>query len=224
MKNYDENPSTARNPPVAADDGGAGAGQHAPQSRYFRAVVQAREPGQMEVLRWLASDDMYEMCYILHDRDLRETDADSEDTDENTDEVGKDGKILPHYHILFRAPKKCTARTMTKRFGGYVHFQIAQDPFDYSRYLTHECFRARKKFQYSRDDIQGDRVFYEEMLGESEENPTQVCKRWRAYIEMSKKDGAQDLSGALDCAIQYGDKRVIKSIMSHSYFFDKYFK
>ena len=81
-------------------------------------------------------------CLICMSYTRAETDADSEDTDENTDE-GKDGKILPHYHILFRAPKKCTARTMTKRFGGYV--QIAQDPFDYARYLTHECFRARKK-------------------------------------------------------------------------------
>lgn len=216
--NKGENDEKTRNPPQTADSQTAGTddGTSKAQSRYFRAVVQERETGQMDVLRWLEKDGLYEVCFIRHDRDRRDADATDADDSDCCDD---DGRILPHYHIIIRVPKKCTASTMTKRFGGYVHFQRCSDPFDYAHYLTHEVFRARHKFQYSRDDVRGDMDFYHELLADYDSAFMNDLKVWREYV----KDAEGDAPRAFEQALQNGNKRLIKSIMSHSYFYNVYF-
>lgn len=186
-----------------------------PATRWFRAVVQADESGQMDVLRWLANDACYEVCYILHDKDVKQ--ADDEDEDETKGlEVGQ--AVKPHYHMIVRVPKKISAQTMTKRFGGYVHFQRCSDPFDYARYLTHEVFRARNKHRYSRDAVLGDLSFYAELLSESAQ-VTSCCNEWYEAL----KENDNDTKKAFAAVCRTGNTALIKSIMSHSYFYERFF-
>lgn len=215
-----------RDPPKTEDAGKSGDFGRTPSSRYFRFVVQQREPRQMDVLRWLESDECYDLVYILHDRDVRQNDnqgadtsQDDTDPDSKTDEIGDDGHIMPHYHGIVRTKKKVTSMTMTKRFGGYVHFQIAGDPFDYARYLTHECFRARNKHKYNRSEVKGNHDFYIELLNDSDLRAFECVSDWSALMAKNEHDHKK----ALTSAVKQGDKRLIKSIMSHSYFYKEFF-
>lgn len=218
-------PPQAEHSAAGAADSGSDAGR-TPSSRYFRIVVQDREPRQMDVFRWLIEDDAYETVYIRHDRDVRQTDNLGEDTsaedtdpDEKSEEVDEDGRILPHYHMIIRTKKKVTAKTMFKRFGGYVFFQLCGDPYDSARYLTHECFRARKKFKYPRSDVKGDMEFYHELLNDGDLRAFECVSDWASLMAENEHDHKR----ALSSAVQSGDKRLIKSIMSHGYFYKEFF-
>ena len=220
-----------REPPKAEESaaGAADSGDYAgrtPTSKYFRIVVQEREPRQMDVFRWLISDECYECAYIRHDRDVRQVDSHGENTapedtdpDEKSEEVDEDGRILPHYHVIIRTKKKVTAKTMFKRFGGYVFFQLCGDPFDSARYLTHECFRARFKFKYPRSDVKGNLDFYHELLNDADLRAFECVSDWLALMAESEHDHKK----ALASAVSQGDRRLVKSIMSHSYFYKEFF-
>lgn len=215
-----------RDPPEIEKADQSGDTGRTPSSRYFRFVIQQRESRQMDVLRWLESDECYDLVYILHDCDVRQNDnqgadssQDDTDPDSKTDEIDDDGRIKPHYHGIVRTKKKVTAMTMTKRFGGYVHFQIAGDPFDYARYLTHECFRARNKHKYRRSDVKGNHDFYIELLNDSDLRAFECVSDWASLMAENEHDHKK----ALASAVTQGDKRLIKSIMSHSYFYKEFF-
>lgn len=199
----------------------------------FVCEIRADYHDKMEVFRWLIDDDFFRVVYILHDKDT----FDDNDKDENgkilrsvpdTDEMREYqvGDIKPaHYHMMIFVPKKCTENTMTKRFGGYVHFSGCSDPFAYARYLTHETFESRHKTLYPRAFVLGDFEKYQELLGRDKD----VCvtaRRWIEYREQAKKDGAAPDrvdAEAAKAAIIAGDSALVASIMSHSYFYSKFF-
>lgn len=199
----------------------------------FVAEIRADYHDKMEVLRWLVDDDFFRVVYILHDRDIF-CDDDKEksgkilrpmpDTDEMKEFQVGDIKP-PHYHVMVFRPKKCTAATMAKQFGSYVHFEGCSDAFAYARYLTHETFDSRHKTQYPRSAVLGDVEKYNELLGRDND----VCvtaRRWLQYREQATQNGAAPDridAEAAKLAIIAGDSALVSSVMSHSYFYSKFF-
>ena len=188
-----------------------------PSTRFFRAVIQATFPEQMQVLDYLRIAQPFEFCYILHFLDTKHTSADDEQADcEIFDE--STALIKPHYHLICRVPKKITQDTMNKRFGNYVHFQRCTDPYNSALYLTHETFSARDKHKYSRDLVEGDLSFYHELLSDNL-NVQLHCEDW----EKTLSDCDYHLQLAFRAVVKSGNKGLIKSIMSHSYFYKSFF-
>lgn len=199
----------------------------------FVAEIRADYHEKMEVLRWLADDDFFRVVYILHDRDFF--------TDDDKDDSGKIFRSMPdtdekreyevgdtkpaHYHVMVFVPKKCTESTMGKRFGGYVHFDGCSDAFSYARYLTHETFDSKHKTQYPRSAVLGDVEKYQDLLGRDKD----VCataRRWLQYREQAIQNAsAPDRvdAEAAKLAIIAGDSALVASIMSHAYFYSKFF-
>lgn len=199
----------------------------------FVAEIRADYHDKMEVLRWLAEDDFYRVVYILHDRDIfydNDKDKDGKILRDMPDtDVKKEfqvGDIKPaHYHLIVFRPKKCTEATMDKQFGGYVHFEGCSDAFAYARYLTHETFDSKHKTQYPRSAVLGDVEKYQELLGRDKD----VCataRRWLQYREQAIQNAsAPDRvdAEAAKLAIIAGDSALVASIMSHAYFYSKFF-
>ena len=204
-----------------------------PAYKCFVAEIRADYHDKMEVLRWLVNDDFFRVIYILHDRDTF-FDSDKNAYGKilrsmpNTDEMKEFqvGDIKPaHYHVMVFRPQKCTESTMTKMFGGYVHFEGCSDAFAYCRYLTHETFDSKHKAQYPRSAVCGDVEKYNELLGRDND----VCvtaRRWLKYREQAIQNGsAPDRvdAEAAKLAIIAGDSALVSSVMSHSYFYSKFF-
>lgn len=198
----------ARNPPSKRPE----------QRTHFAAVFQLDEPQQMEVFRWLQSDDTYRVIWILHDRDY--------------DDEGNRKK--PHYHMIVKTPRKMQASTMFKRFGGYVYFEALGDPSEYARYLTHSTFESRNKTRYDAGKICGDIQMYNELRHAQEATPIEAVERWLGYkrsavnggfldelpAQMERNDIEREIDkSALRLALDAGDLQLVKSIMSHSYFY-----
>lgn len=204
-----------------------------PAYKFFRAVAFCDFPRQMDVFRWLINDDFYRVIYILHDRDIYDADdknADGKilhslpDTDEKQEfQVGD--KKPPHYHMIIEIPKKCTEGTMSDRFAAYLHFDGLSDRYASARYLTHETYKARHKAQYPRENVCGDLSLYADCMGED----VDVCataKRWMDYRQQAQSKGASPdnvNAEAAKLAIIAGDSALVSSVMSHSYFYSKFF-
>ena len=164
----------------------------------FRCVAQCDNAGQMSVVRWLLSDVQYRVCGIVHDKD--------------------EGK-KPHVHLIVKTPQKLTANTMVKRFGGYVHFELVRDPFECARYLTHETFMSQEKHRYSRSEVFGDDEYYQQLMKDAGETLNN-CAEWAELLAESNGD----LKDAFALAVSRGRTALVKSIMSHGYFYEKYFR
>lgn len=183
-------------------------------SRFFRFIAQADSEDQMSVARWLMCDPLYECIWILHDKDVNQDD-DKDDCQTTFD--GSD-RIKPHFHFIVRIPKKCSALTMTKRFGGYINFQRCTDPFDYAYYLTHEVFRARNKHRYSESEICGDMDFKKELRSKIGRD-VDLCKQWQRYLN----DANGNIQLACQFAVRDGNGALIKQLKSHAYFYERFF-
>lgn len=215
----------------------------------FIAVVQCDYALQMDVFRWLLNDASYACIWIQHDKDIftaediaeRAIDGLDYITRKNGDESEsqyKAGDIKPpHIHLIVRVRKKMRASTLSKRFCGQVHFEsTAQkygDTFEACRYLTHESFRARSKYQYSRDCVQfsgasfcDSRSYYNDLMSQDGDLLLSDLQRFMQY-----KDNSSNFAGIVDrrltdsaiatrLAVHNGDTALVKRIMSHSYFFD----
>lgn len=222
----------------------------------FVAVVQADYTDQMSVLRWLCQDDSYACIYILHDKDIytqeditrhAETASDAPKasapvlyTRKNGDgsqSQYKAGDVKPaHYHLIVRVRKKMRASTLQRRFSDLVHFETTGqkfgDTFEACRYLTHECFRARDKYQYDRSEIlfSGSafcdaRAYYNDLMHQDGAQTISDLRRFIDYADSSIFDGVDDglnrTQRAVRLAIQNEDLTLVRRIMSHGYFFDK---
>lgn len=209
--------------------------KHAPQFTIFRAVVQQDFPQQMEVLRWLQRDDMYRMCFIKHDRDIYTRNdkpfSEGATVHYRTDGYGEEiayhlnDKKPDHFHLLIRCPKKCTENTMSKRFGAYVTFQGVHDIFQAARYLTHETFDSIHKYRYKRSCVKGDLDLYHEWMGFSSDECLTV-QRFRSYVAQAVASGYKGddiFRAALAFAADSGDRAMVKSVMSHAFFYSKFF-
>lgn len=207
-------------------------------SRYFCAVAQCDFPAQMDVIRWLLSDDSYTCFYIVHNADTY--------TDDDIAEKGKGGVITrkngdgtesqfkagdkkpDHIHIIIETKTKMRSGTLTKRFCNQLHFFSCQkeygDKYEAARYLTHESFRARGKHRYKRAEVK----FSEGGAHDSAISLYGDCMQTedgallddlREFIEIKKQAG--DTVAAVRATIATGNARAVKRIMSHAYFYDK---
>lgn len=196
-------------------------GKRPRQATHFGVVVQLDEPHQMEVLRWLKNDSTYRIIWILHDRDFH---------DDGT-------RKAPHIHGIVKAPRKMQGKTMLKRFGGYLYFKALGDPAEYARYLTHSTFASRGKTRYDSNEIQGDLALYNELVRMQEATPIEAVERWIGYkkafvasggldelpSQLERREIEKELDkGALALALDAGDIQLVKSIMSHSYFYKSF--
>ena len=215
----------------------------------FIAVAQCDYSAQMDVFRWLLNDSSYAIIWIEHDKDTFTADDIAERSAEGVDYVTRKngdgsesqfraGDIKPaHIHMIIRVRKKMRASTLSRRFCNQLHFEsTAQkygDTFEACRYLTHESFRARAKFQYPRDCVQfsgasfcDSRSYYADLMRQDGDILLSDLQRYMQY-----KDNASEFAGVADrrltdsaiatrVAVHNGDTTLIKRIMSHSYFFD----
>lgn len=228
---------------------GAKSDYHEPAVLDFIAVVQCDYGDQMDVFRWILNDTSYACIWIQHDKDkytpedIAERAADGADyiirkNGDGSESQFKSGDIKPaHIHMIVRVRKKMRASTLSKRFCGQVHFEATAqkygDTFEACRYLTHESFRARSKYQYPRECVQfsgssfcDSRSYYNDLMNQDGNLLLSDLQRFMQY-----KDNSSDFSGIADgtltssaiatrVAVHNGDTTLVKRIMSHSYFFD----
>lgn len=193
-----------------------------PTSVHMQAIIQADYHDQMEVFRWLEKDSQYRVFWILHDRDIciEDYERKSGETGE-TQEIKKGDLVPPHYHLYIRLSKKLAAKTFSKRFGNFVHFMLCKDPYEWSRYLTHETFQAQKdgKTVYKRSEVRGDTsLYWEYMRDASGVDTIGCCTRFLEAVEQSNGDERE----AVIKLIAAHDVDVIRSMMSHSYFYSRF--
>lgn len=207
---------------------------HAAQYTVFRFVVQTDYPHQMDVFRWLISDSAYTVVWILHDHDRYSLyDMDEETGYKYHIRKGWDhvlryepGQLKPaHIHGIVKCGRKCTPDTMAGRFGQYVTFQGVTDVQQTALYLTHRTFDSRTKYQYPEFAVQGDLDQYAEWAGLGQ-NEVDLCRRWLDYMAQARDVNRNSYgqtgdfySMAIKLAIAAGDKTLVKSVMSHSYFY-----
>ena len=149
-------PKRARKPPESA-------------ARVFRAVAQCDFTDQMDVVRWLLNDPLYQLVCIKHDRDVytaeeiqeqiikREQPAGDYYTRTNGDgsfSQFRAGDVKPaHIHLLVRTTAKMRASTLSTRFCNQLHFQAVADSPHCARYLLHRTFDSRQKAQYEWNEL-----------------------------------------------------------------------
>lgn len=185
-------------------------------SYYFCAVFQCRYQGQMDVFRWILNDSGYRVCAICHDRDIAAVEHDilMDGPGSVPFTVHEGDRIPEHYHAIIKVSRRITAESMSKRFGGYVHFESCSDPCEYARYLTHDTFDSRDKVRYESSAIIGDTALYHELVRRAiTVDETQIYHRLRLYIERcgSPKD-------AIYYALMHDDIEVYKWASAHAYF------
>lgn len=215
-----------REPPKAA-----GARKpHAAQYTVFRFVVQTDNPHQMDVFRWLISDSAYTVVWILHDHDCYSLyDMDEQTGGKYHIRKGWDnvqqfevGDLKPaHIHGIVKCGRKATPETMSGRFGQYVTFQGVSDVQQCALYLCHRTFDSRNKYQYPDFCVQGDLDQYAEWAGLGQ-NVVAICRRWLDYCKQARYNDSDVFATALKIAIAAGDKTLVKSVMSHSYFYKNF--
>lgn len=215
----------------------------------FIAVVQCDYVQQMDVFRWILNDESYACIWIQHDKDKYTVEDIAERAENGVDYITrkngdgsesqfKAGDLKPaHIHMIVRVRKKMRASTLSKRFCEQVHFEATAqkygDTFEACRYLTHESFRARSKYQYSRDCVQfsgssfcDSRSYYNDLMSQDGNILLSDVQRFMQY-----KDNASEFAGiagkrltdsaiATRLAVHNGDTTLVKRIMSHGYFFD----
>lgn len=215
----------------------------------FIAVVQCDYPAQMDVFRWILNDASYACIWIQHDKDVFAAEDIAERAAENVDYITrkngdgsesqyKVGDIKPsHIHMIVRVRKKMRASTLSKRFCGQVHFEATAqkygDTFEACRYLTHESFRARTKYQYPRSAVQfsgasfcDSRSYYNDLMSQDGDILLSDLHRFMQYKDNSSEFSViadrclTDSAIATRLAVHNGDTTLVKRIMSHSYFFD----
>lgn len=182
---------------------------------YFAFVAQLDESSQMEVVRWLQGDAHYRVCTIVHDHDTYSADDDLPD--------GRAvGDTKPaHIHGIVRVGSKITAGGMKKRFGGYLHFILLEDPAEYAEYMIHNTFRSRDKYKYSPDMVMDDVSLWQELRGTCfDEDCVQTVRRVKAYLHENLRGTIQ--GGLVDNVLAHNDAQALRSIMSHAYFYSKF--
>lgn len=192
----------------------------------FLAVVQADFPMQMDVFNWMKNDTSYQVYYILHDKDTYSKDEMKDGARVRTNGDGTTSEFRvgdvkpPHYHVVIHSLHKISCASLEKRFARYLHFEPCQDPFEASRYLTHETFSAREKYQYKRSEICGDTCLYWDRMRSLQESDTlEIAERWANLLHLSgcKED-------AITACIDARDKDLLDDIRKHPYFYDRFFK
>lgn len=210
---------------------------------WFCAVIQTDFPDQTDCLRYMAQHpEQFPVCIaIIHDHDKfdAEDEEDAKKFEKSEIYVRKNGDGTesqfrsgdakpPHIHLLLKMPRKMLASSLSKQFCNQIHFQDCSDEIGYAHYLTHNVFRARKKYQYAPADVckcefttsKGWRLYCEMTSETSDIDLVDACEMWQDALRNEKGDMAAAL--ALLCV--NGQNEIVKKIASHSNFFDKYFR
>ena len=182
----------------------------------FIAVCQCDYSAQMDVFRWLLSDASYACIWIQHDKDIFTAEDIAERAEKGVEYITrkngdgsesqyKAGDLKPaHIHLIVRVRKKMRASTLSRRFCGQVHFEATAqkygDTFEACRYLTHESFRARTKYQYPRECVQfsgasfcDSRSYYNDLMSQDGDILLSDLQRFMQY-----KDNSADFAGIAD--------------------------
>ena len=192
---------------------------HSAQSVWMCAVFQSDFSDQMDVFRWLQSDEQYRCIWILHDHDLVEEEHIRKMPDGSEASLKVGDLKFSHYHMIIKIPSKLSASTFSKRFGNYINFQVCGDPREYARYLTHETFSARDKYKYDRGDVCGDKALYHDLMASAKDDDAcEIVERFANLTNIC--NGDKSLAVKTLCATH--DISAVKSIMAHSYFYEKF--
>lgn len=191
-----------------------------PQSTWMCCIIQVDFPLQMSVFRWLVHDRQYRCVWIYHDRDIAEDDRVRVFPDGTEQQINK-GDLKPiHIHMIIKLPRRMTAESFSKRFGNYVQFQVCADPAEYARYFLHKTFDSQDKVEYFPDCVCGDSTLYCELTAIRQDDD--ICGNVNTFIRLV------DLCGDFNSAVQQicsaGDAPLLKSVMSHAYFYNSLFK
>lgn len=185
---------------------------------WFVAIFQADFPMQMEVFRWLTKDPQYKCIWIMHDKDVYDEPYLRTMPDGSKKQYNK-GDIKPaHYHMIVHTPLNTYSQTMSKRFGNYVTFLECRDRVNYAYYLIHATFDSRDKYHYSPEDVSGDLEIYQK-LTKSFDEPCVMCREWADALAACEMDGAEAIRFL--CIMNRND--VVKFVMAHAYFCEKFF-
>lgn len=184
---------------------------------FFGFVAQADEPGQMDVVRWLRNDCRYRVVTILHDRDIHD-----EESVKKKRKAGTPDEELPHvgdtkaahFHGIVRVGSKVTAQSLSKRFGGYLHFELLHDPAEYAAYMLHATFNARDKVQYKKSELQDDVALWEE-ISDTEKSGMDIS----SVVELVASYRSEDGQINVDEMLRNRDTLALRALMSHSYFY-----
>lgn len=208
---------------------------------YFGAVVQADFSSQMDVFRWLLSDNAYLVCYILHDKDtytpeeIAEHSGGSEvytrTNGDGTQSEFRAGDVKPaHYHLIFKVQKRMRASSLAKRFSGQLHFELLSDAASNARYLTHSTFDSRQKHQYKLECVKFSEVtqnqsqimfntLYAGFGGGLVDTVERICTR---RAEIAASGAAEPRKELVRALCSSGDVEGLSSLMSHAYFFKEF--
>lgn len=178
---------------------------------WFAFVAQADISEQMEVVHWIRQDPRYRVVTILHDRDIYEEDTEITRNDEKV--MKHAGETKPaHYHGIIRVGAKITSLSLVKRFGGYLHFELLNDPGEYAHYMLHATFNARNKQPYYYGDLLDDVALWGEIAdGEREHDVCGVVERVTSYRENGEI--------SVDKMLAERDAIALRALISHSYFY-----
>ena len=206
------------------------------QTQYFCAVVQSDSPEQMDAMRWMLQDRQYLIIAALHDKDAYTVEeiaakgAGGVYTRKNADGTESQfraGDVKPaHYHLLIKTRAKMSAESLTKRFCSQVHFQTCSDRYEYARYLLHNTFSARYKYQYKADCLSfggspDESIrWYQEMS--MTENDIVLDVVQRALIAATDGEHTKFRRDMLETVLQDRDAELLRSMMAHTHFYDNF--
>lgn len=207
------------------------------QTQYFVAIVQADYSTHMDVMRWLMQDRQYLCISALHDHDTYtaediaakgENGIYTRKNGDGTQSQFKAGDVKPaHYHLLIKTRAKLRASSLEHRFCGQLHFEPCHDRYEYARYLTHDTFDSRAKYHYDVSALAfgGDSTqclrWYTSMAETDEESTIDIARRALAASRMPDGSGASP-RGMLLNVIDSDDVELLRSMMAHSHFYDRF--
>lgn len=211
-----------------------------PATKYHVAVVQCDFTEQMDVYRYIMRDPQYIVVAALHDKDIY-TDEEIREHSGNDSGVyvrknpdGTESELHvgdckpTHIHMLIQTRAKIRSSSLTKRFSQQVHFLSCSDRWEYARYLLHRTYTARDKYQYKESTL----VFSESSTVDSAAwYKKLICAEDDILIStlgeciVSAQDAecrGQSRREMIAELVQRGEVDALKSIMSHSHFYDKF--
>lgn len=211
-----------------------------PATKYHVAVIQCDFTEQMGVYRYIMQDSQYIVVAALHDKDIytaEEIKAHSGNDSgvyvrknpDGTESEFRAGDCKPaHIHMLIQTRAKIRSSSLTSRFSRQVHFQPASDRWEYARYLLHRTYTAKDKYQYQESALAfsdasmvDSAAWYKELVCAEDDI---LISTLGGCIVSAQDSECRGLSRREMIAelVQSGDVDALKSIMSHSHFYDKF--
>lgn len=218
-------------------------------ARVFRAVAQCDYSAQMDVVRWLMSDPLYQVVAIIHNRDIYTPEEVAERAETGADYITRTngdgsqsqyraGDVKPaHVHLLLRVTAKMRASTLSKRFCGQLHFEAVADAPHCARYLLHRTYDSREKAQYNFEELRFSEVgasdckeWYNSLYGGFGAGTCDVVGRVmaaRECIQALRASGEisaerSENQALVDLIVKNGDSEALGSIMAHAYFYKEF--